>query len=176
MTRRSMLKCGPQNLSANPIELLFRMDCRIKSGNDDKRKREAERRQTCFVQPPHLAMRRAPRRVSVRKVCAHNTCAARSPAGVPPAALGLGPLDPRVQLQAMFPGTRQDVWPGTGAPTGGRRPRALQCVIRKKPALGLDPRVDRFSGKIMHHSQALPAPANPSPGKAPPGPVVVPAS
>jgi hypothetical protein len=49
-----MLKCGCGNLSVNPMKLPVRMDCRIKSGNDEgekddqeKRKRNADRR----VQP-----------------------------------------------------------------------------------------------------------------------------
>jgi hypothetical protein len=45
---------------------------------------------------------------------------------------------PGCQLQAMFPGTWQDVRSGTVQPTGAERPRAL--------------------------SRALPAPACPSPG------------
>jgi hypothetical protein len=44
LTRWSMLTCGSESLSADPIELLVRMDCRIKSGNDE-RKKEAKRRQ-----------------------------------------------------------------------------------------------------------------------------------
>jgi len=47
------------------------------------------------------------------------------------AALTVGPFGPQAQLQAMFPGTRQDVRSCTGAPTGRRRPCALQCMIRK---------------------------------------------
>jgi hypothetical protein len=39
-----MLTRGSDSSSANPIELLVRMDCRIKSGNDE-RKKEAKRRQ-----------------------------------------------------------------------------------------------------------------------------------
>ncbi len=54
------------------------------------------------------------------------------------------------QLKARLPGTRRDVRSCTAASTGRRRP----CVL----------------------TRALPAPACPSPGKAPPGPVVVPAS
>ena len=59
-----------------------------------------------------------------------------------------GLVSPRAQLQARLPGTRQDVRSDTPAPTGERRP----CVL----------------------TRALPAPACPSPGNAPPGPVVVP--
>jgi hypothetical protein len=47
-----MRTCGSKNLSDESDLLLGRMDCRIKSGNDDydaKEKRKAERRQTCLV-------------------------------------------------------------------------------------------------------------------------------
>jgi hypothetical protein len=60
-----------------------------------------------------------------------------------------GAFAPFAQLQARFPGTWQDARSCMAAPTGGRRPCAL--------------------------TRALPAPACPSPGKAPPAPAVVPA-
>ena len=50
LTRWSMLKCRFEKLPTNPMKLRVRMDCRIKSGNDEderQRKKEAERRQTC---------------------------------------------------------------------------------------------------------------------------------
>ena len=65
-------------------------------------------------------------------------------------ALTVRAFGPWAQLQARLPGTRQDVRSGKLAPTGERRPRVL--------------------------TRALPAPACPSPGNAPPGPVVVPVS
>ena len=65
-------------------------------------------------------------------------------------ALTVRAFGPWAQLQARLPGTWQDVRSGKLAPTGERRPRAL--------------------------ARALPAPACPSPGNAPPGPVVVPVS
>ncbi len=65
-------------------------------------------------------------------------------------ALTVRAFGPWAQLQARLPGTRQDVRSGMVAPTGERRSRAL--------------------------TRALPAPACPSPGNAPPGPVVVPVS
>ena len=65
-------------------------------------------------------------------------------------ALTVRAFGPWAQLQARLPGTRQDVRSCTVAPTGEQRPRAL--------------------------TRALPAPACPSPGNAPPGPVVVPVS
>ena len=65
-------------------------------------------------------------------------------------ALTVRAFGPWAQLQARLPGTWQDVRSGTVAPTGERRPRVL--------------------------TRALPAPACPSPGNAPPGPVVVPVS
>src|ERR1700691_4337281 len=63
--------------SANPIKLSFRMDCRIKSGNDDKANkgwRNAERR---IALRSASRMRRAPKRFG-----------ARSPSGVPPRLFG----------------------------------------------------------------------------------------
>ena len=75
---------------------------------------------------------------------------ARSPVGVP---LRLSPgrqLVPKAQRQAMLSGTVRSVRSCTAAPTGERRPCASPCMIRKSGC--------RFSGKIMHHSQALPAP------------------
>jgi hypothetical protein len=65
-------------------------------------------------------------------------------------ALTVRAFGPWAQLQARLPGTWQDVRSGTVAPTGEQRSCAL--------------------------TRALPAPACPSPGNAPPGPVVVPAS
>jgi hypothetical protein len=75
---------------------------------------------------------------------------ARSPVGVP---LRLSPgrqLVPKAQRQAMLSGTVRSVRSCTAAPTGERRPCASPCMIRKSGC--------RFSGKIMHHSRALPAP------------------
>ena len=81
--------------------------------------------------------------------------ARRAPAGAlayrrSTTALTVRAFGPWAQLQARLPGTWQDVRSGTVAPTGERRPRVL--------------------------TRALPAPACPSPGNAPPGPVVVPVS
>jgi hypothetical protein len=81
--------------------------------------------------------------------------ARRAPAGAlayrrSTTALTVRALAPWAQLQARLPGTWQDVRSGTVAPTGEQRPRAL--------------------------TRALPAPACPSPGNAPPGPVIVPVS
>ena len=75
---------------------------------------------------------------------------ARSPVGVP---LRLSPgrqLVPKAQRQAMLSGTVRSVRSCTAAPTGERRPCASPCMIRTSGC--------RFSGKIMHHSRALPAP------------------
>ena len=75
---------------------------------------------------------------------------ARSPVGVP---LRLSPgrqLVPKAQRQAMLSGTVRSVRSCTAAPTGERRPCASPCMIRKREC--------RFSGRIMHHSRALPAP------------------
>ena len=72
----------------------------------------------------------------------------RSPVGVPPRLLRQR-ANANAQLQARLPGTRQDARSGKLAPTGERRPRAVP--------------------------RALPAPACPSPGNAPPRPVIVPA-
>jgi hypothetical protein len=65
-------------------------------------------------------------------------------------ALTVRAFGPWAQLQARLPGTWQDVRSGTVAPTGEQRSCAL--------------------------TRALPAPACPSPGNAPPGPVIVPVS
>jgi hypothetical protein len=89
-----------------------------------------------YVQPPHLAMRRAPAGALAYR---------RSTT-----ALAVRAFGPWAQLQARLPGTWQDVRSCKLAPTGEQRPRAL--------------------------TRALPAPACPSPGNAPPGPVVVPVS
>jgi hypothetical protein len=79
----------------------------------------------------------------------------RAPAGAlayrrSTAVLTVRAFGPWAQLQARLPGTWQDVRSGTVAPTGEQRSRAL--------------------------TRALPAPACPSPGNAPPGPVIVPVS
>ena len=65
-------------------------------------------------------------------------------------ALTVRAFAPSAQLQARLPGTWQDARSCKPAPTGVQRPHVL--------------------------TRALPAPACPSPGNAPPGPVVVPVS
>ena len=144
--------CVRGKLSANPIELPFRMDCRIKSGNDEGERTKKKGSGTptdVFSQPPHLAMRRAPLSLSpprVRGSVGGRALAYRRST----AALTVRAFGPWAQLQARLPGTWQDVRSGKLAPTGEQRPRVL--------------------------TRALPAPACPSPGNAPPGPVVVPVS
>ena len=105
--------------------------------NDDKRKKEAERRQTCDRQPPRLT--------GAARVQRDALAYRRSTAALTVRAFG-----PWAQLQARLPGTWQDVRSCTVAPTGEQRSCAL--------------------------TRALPAPACPSPGNAPPGPVIVPVS
>ncbi len=95
-------------------------------------------------------MRRAPLSLFPPPLAGEGREGARSPVGVPPRLTPSGLAPVRRQLQARLPGTRQDVRSGTLAPTGERRPRAV--------------------------TRALPAPACPSPGNAPPGPVIVPAN
>ncbi len=95
-------------------------------------------------------MRRAPLSLSPLPRAGEGREGARSPVGVPPRLTPSGLAPVRRQLQARLPGTRQDVRSGTLAPTGERRPRAL--------------------------TRSLAAPACPSPGNAPPGPVIVPAN
>ena len=133
--------CGSGNLSANPIELPFRMDCRIKSGNDEgertkkkKRKRNADRR----VQPTSASRDAARVQAGRARLSAFHHGSYRQG------------FRPWAQLQARLPGTWQDVRSCKLAPTGERRSRVL--------------------------TRALPAPACPSPGNAPPGPVIVPVS
>ncbi len=82
--------------------------------------------------------------------CGARASGTRSPVGVPPRLTPSGLAPVRRQLQARLPGTRQDVRSDTVAPTGERRPRAV--------------------------TRSLAAPACPSPGNAPPGPVIVPAN
>ena len=103
--------------------------------NDHQEKREAERRQTC-VQPPHLA--RGTRR-SGALACRRSTAAL--------------PRDfrPRAQLQAMFPGTWQDVRSCTVQPTGAERPRALRGRYPRPPVpvQGCTSRTGRSAGQMM---------------------------
>jgi hypothetical protein len=50
-----MLACGAESLSADPIELLVRVDCRIKSGNDDTESRSRDAiRARVLPKPKHL--------------------------------------------------------------------------------------------------------------------------
>ncbi len=76
LTRWSMLTCGSESLSGNPIELPVRMDCRIKSGNDKAKKeqiKEAERRQT---RDPTVRILRCGARYSVSALaCRRSTTA-----------------------------------------------------------------------------------------------------
>ncbi|MGB6964264.1 MAG: hypothetical protein WBD90_07180 [Xanthobacteraceae bacterium] len=99
-----------QIASGDPKVLIarrFRMDCRVKPGNDEeertkrKKKKEAERRQTqCFMSAPAGAGR-----ATERSACADPPLRARSPVGVPLTVLPLGLSIAKVRLQAMLPGT-----------------------------------------------------------------------
>jgi hypothetical protein len=87
LTRWSMLRRGFQSLSINPIKLLVRMDCRIKSGNDQrKRKRNAGRRVS---------------NLRILRCGAHQRV--RSPVGVPPRLLGGEPTP--LSVPCALPGT-----------------------------------------------------------------------
>jgi hypothetical protein len=116
-------------------------------GPRKKRKRNADRR---VSQPPRLTgAARVHRRhvyASLRTQNPLHALAYRRST----TALAVWAFGPWAQLQARLPGTWQDVRSGTVAPTGEQRSCAL--------------------------TRALPAPACPSPGNAPPGPVVVPVS
>jgi hypothetical protein len=113
----------------------------------EKRKRNADRR---VSQPPRLtgAARVHRRQVyaSLRTQNLLHALAYRRST----TALTVRAFGPWAQLQARLPGTWQGVRSCTVAPTGEQRSRAL--------------------------TRALPAPACPSPGNAPPGPVIVPVS
>ena len=119
------------------------------SGLRQKRKKEAERRQTCSAnlralgRLPALSLSPPPRagRVGRGRALAYR----RSTTALTGRAFG-----PWAQLQARLPGTWQDVRSGTLAPTGERRPRALDTgVARARLSQSRD---------------------------APPGPVIVPVS
>ncbi len=96
--------------------------------------------------------RNAERRVTSTRAAQRGAhpCGVRSPLGVPPRLSPGRQLVPKALHQAMLRETVRGVQSCTAAPTGGRRPCASPCMIRKSGC--------RFSGKIMHHSQALPAP------------------
>jgi hypothetical protein len=70
-----MLAFRYETLSANPIEPLGRMDCRIKSGNDERKEeiKEAERRQTRIQ--PSARIRRAARTERSALACRRSTTA-----------------------------------------------------------------------------------------------------
>ncbi len=80
LTRWSMLTCGSERLSADPIELLVRMDCRIKSGNDE-RKKGGETPAGAYPNDPHQRMRRAPIAQRARLSAFHRgaCCSERTP-------------------------------------------------------------------------------------------------
>ena len=115
-----------------------------------KRKKEAERRQTCSANLRALRARRAPLSLSPLPLAGEGREGARSPIGVPPRLLPSGLSALGRNSRPGFHGTRQDVRSYKLAPTGEQRSCAL--------------------------TRALPAPACPSPGNAPPGPVIVPVS
>ncbi len=112
-----------------------------------KRKRNADRR---VSQPPHLSMRRAPLSLPPPPRAGEGWGGGALAYRRSTTALAVRAFGPWAQLQARLPGTWQDVRSGTVAPTGEQRSCAL--------------------------TRALPAPACPSPGNAPPGPVIVPVS
>jgi hypothetical protein len=122
------------------------LDCFASLAMTTKEKREAERRQTCLVTSASCdaARTRSLFPPPLAGRLGGGTLACRRSTAV----LAIGTFAPKAQLQARLPGTRQDVRSGTAAPTGVQRPCALP--------------------------RALPAPACPSPGNAPPGPVIVP--
>ena len=85
-----MLTCGSENLSGNPIKLTVRMDCRIKSGNDEGRKKqikEAERRQTRDPTVRILRCGARPLSLLLPQRAGGLGAGARSPVGVPPRRL-----------------------------------------------------------------------------------------
>ncbi len=96
--------------------------------------------------------RNAERRVTNTRAAQRGarSCGARSPLGVPPRLSPGRQLVPKALHQAMLRETVRGVQSCTAAPTGERRPCASPCMIRKSGC--------RLSGKIMHHSRALPAP------------------
>jgi hypothetical protein len=116
-----MLTCGSESLSADPIELLVRMDCRIKSGNDErKRRRNADGR---ISNDPHQRMRRALKASAL--ACRRSTAA----------------LAAANERRSSAPATRF-LGPGRSARSRWfERSCAAQRMIRKSG--------NRFSDKIM---------------------------
>ena len=106
------------------------------TASKEKRRKEAERRQT--------------RRQFAAPAGAARTLRARSPVGVHRGSGQGDSWSPRLSIRPCFRETVRSVRSCTAAPTGERRPCASPCMIRKSGC--------RFSGKIMHHSRALPAP------------------
>ena len=95
-------------------------------------------------------MRRARTADKCTQVCAHKICYTRSPIGVPPRLLPSGLSALGRNFRPGFLGRGRTFDPVRSLQPGSEGPRAL--------------------------ARALPAPACPSPGNAPPGPVVVPVS
>jgi hypothetical protein len=128
-------------LSANPMRLPFRMDCRIKSGNDEeknddherKRKRNAGKRGA--KRPRHSG---AARTADKCTRSAHTRSArVRSPAGVPPRLLGRR-ANASFRLRHALPGTRSPCpSPATWSQTGRNAGRAFSP---KPPGAGHNPR------------------------------------
>ncbi len=114
--------------------------------NKRKKGKEAERRQTHGA---WSARKRRAARATDKAACATLRLRARSSAGVPPRLLPEGRWSQRLCFRPGFLGRGRSVRSAKPAPTGERRPSAV--------------------------TRALPAPACPSPVKAPHTPVVMPA-
>ena len=145
--------CSPDEAKRNPGTAL-QLECcspdyaALHPGYDDYRKKRSGTPTDVCSQPPHLAMRRAPLSLSPPPLAGEGWEGARSPIGVPPRLLPSGLSPRRLSSRPGFLGRGRTFDPVRLAPTGEQRPCALP--------------------------RALPAPACPSPGNAPPGPVIVP--
>ena len=119
-----------------------------------------------FSQPPHLAMRRAPLSRFPPPLAGEGREGARSPIGVPPRLLPSGLSALGRSSRPGFLGRGRTFDPVSSLQPGSEDLAFFVQSGKWKPVF----RKDR------PNTRALPAPACPSPGNAPPGPVVVPVS
>jgi hypothetical protein len=82
------------------MRLSLRMDCRVKPGNDERKEKEVERRQTQGVACPHASgVRCAPRKGGLRRPPLAGALACRRSTAV----LTNGTFVPKAQLRAKLP-------------------------------------------------------------------------
>jgi hypothetical protein len=159
LTRWSMLMCGTTQPIQSFVPSLRRMDCRIKSGNDEVRKeKEAERRQTqYFMTRTQAACGAHQRKSGLRRPPLAGALACRRST----TALARGTIHPQSSVRARLHGMqrpRGGLYAADAAPTRSDAPRTPVLVpagmMPGPPGSGLmrpRPRAPHLPLSARHH-------------------------